>query len=70
MHRPLLAILLSLAGAGCAGGPAPSAAPSDAPERVRCDRLAARAIQAAEPAEAASLASQAGECYAALRPAT
>jgi hypothetical protein len=67
MHRPF-AFLLSLALAGCAGGPAPSAAPSDSPERIACDRLAARAIQATDPAEAAALASRAGDCYAALEP--
>jgi hypothetical protein len=69
MHRPLAALFLSFALTGCAGGPAPAASPADTPERIRCDRLAARAIQAAEPAEAASLASQARDCYAAL-PAT
>lgn len=70
MRRPLACIILALTFTGCAGGPAPSAAPSDSPERIRCDRLAARAIQAADHAQAASLASQAGECYAALRAAS
>ena len=70
MHRPLASIILSLSFVGCAGGPAPSTAPPDTPERIRCDRLAARAIQAAKPAAASSLATQAGDCYAALRPAT
>jgi hypothetical protein len=69
MQRSFAAMVLSISLAGCAGGPAPSATPADTPERIRCDRLAARAIQAADPAQAASLASHAGECYAALQPA-
>jgi hypothetical protein len=69
MTRSLTPTLLLLALVGCAPRPAAVDAPSEAPERLRCDRLAARAIQAADPAEARGLASEAATCYAGLPPA-
>ena len=69
MDRPSAFILvLAFALAGCARTRAPADAPSEAPERLRCDAIAARAIQAATPAEAQALAREAADCYAALVP--
>lgn len=59
-------LLLVVAAVGCAGGSERQAAPSNAPERLRCDALAAEAIQMSEAARAGEVASQAAECYRTL----
>jgi hypothetical protein len=66
MH-PFPALLLGGLMLAACGGSAPQAAPpTEDAARITCDRFAARAIQTADVAQAASLSSRAATCYSAL----
>lgn len=68
MKRSLVALGLLLMLSGCVRrSPPATVAPPDTPDRLLCDRFAARAIQAPNAADAHALAAQAAECYATIR---
>lgn len=70
MHRLPLLALVAVHLCACGRGAPPAAPPTEDAARIECDRFAARAIQAGDPAEAAALSASATECYTALQPAT
>ena len=61
--RALIPTTVAVLLAGCGGGAQRTAAPSDEPARLACDRLAARAIQVADAVQASNLAARASSCY-------
>ena len=66
MSRAFPTAFLLLPLIACAGSSERQAAPSNAPERLRCDALAAEAIQAGVAADSRDLARRAADCYAAI----